>query len=76
MDLSPHRSRIDQMRRTVSDTAGELGIPAELLATRKTIERLARRVLSGREPPLSHELSGWRQDVIGERLLQVLAQSE
>jgi ribonuclease D len=44
----------------------ELGIAPEILATRREMERL---VAGARDGPL---LSGWRREVIGERLLEAL----
>jgi ribonuclease D len=47
-------------------SAAELGLSAEVLATRRDLERLASGDRAG---PL---MSGWRRSVIGERLLQSL----
>ncbi len=74
VNLSRYRRRIDEMRRTVAEVASRLGLPAELLATRRTVERLARRVVAGKEPPLPSELRGWRRQVVGEGLLEIFSQ--
>jgi ribonuclease D len=50
----------------VSRTADELGISADLLATRRDITSLIR---GDKEIRL---LSGWRATIIGEKLLEVL----
>ena len=70
LDLSPYKAQIEQMRRIVSDVAEELDLPVEILATRRSVESLARRFLAGREPVLPRELHGWRRAVIGERLVE------
>lgn len=73
IDLSPHRRAVDRLREAVAEVARELDLPPELLATRRTVESLARRVIAGRESPLPEELRGWRREVVGERLLDVAA---
>ncbi|HEX9731676.1 MAG TPA: ribonuclease D [Thermoanaerobaculia bacterium] len=73
LDLSPYQKEVDAMRRAVAATAEELGLPPELLATRRTVEKTARRVLAGKERPLPRELRGWRRAVVGERLLELAA---
>lgn len=72
-DLTPFRREIGRMREAVAETAAQLDLPAELLATRRTVEGLVRRVVTGREPPLPKELRGWRRRVIGDRLLELAA---
>lgn len=72
-DLSPYKKEVDAMRRAVAETADGLGLPPELLATRRTVEKTARRVLLGKERPLPRVLRGWRRAVVGERLLEIAA---
>ena len=58
--------------------ARELDLAPQLLANRKDLERLVRRVLDGEnenrpaEPPLPI-LEGWRRDVAGDDILRLLA---
>ncbi len=72
IDLTPHRRLIQKLRAQVAETAGALSLPPELLATRKTVEKLLRRVVAGKTPALPRELRGWRRAVIGEALLEIL----
>jgi len=75
VDLSPYRGAIERLRKEVAAVAAELGIPAELLASRKTVEDLVRDVLTGVEPSESAALDGWRWQALGDRLLRALADS-
>ncbi len=75
-DLSPHRGEIAELRRVVAETAAELQVPAELLASKKTLEALVRRHLTGRQPSLPRALRGWRREVVGARLLAALRGGE
>ncbi len=72
LDLRPYRRQVEQLRKLSSELAEDLSLPRELVASRKTIEKLVRRVVAGKEPALPRELRGWRRDAIGERLLEVL----
>ncbi len=71
-DLRPQRGKLKLLRAVAGQIAEELSLPAELVATRKTIEALVRRVATGRQPPLPRELRGWRRELVGERLLESL----
>lgn len=70
----PRRERPDpaftalvrRLGEVVQRVAGELGVAAEVLATRRDLEQLAR----GEQPPAIAE--GWRREVIGEKLRAVL----
>ena len=44
-------------------------MPAEVLATKKTVEALVRRHATGRAPVLPRKLRGWRRGVVGDRLV-------
>ncbi len=70
LDLTPHKKLVKRLRAKLIDTAEDLGVPPETLATRKTLERLARNFVRGEEPILPDTLQGWRCDVIGEPLLE------
>ncbi len=72
VDLSLHRDRFDRLRREIASAAEELRLPAELIATRRTVEKILRRALLGSGSPLSPELDGWRREGVGERLLAIL----
>ena len=53
---------VRRLAEAVQQVAGELGIAAEILATRRDLELLAR----GQPVPALE--SGWRRETIGERL--------
>ncbi len=72
VDLNPYRGHVRRLRTRVATVAEALSLPAELLATRKTIEHLMRRAVAGKTPVLPQELEGWRRAVIGETLLETL----
>lgn len=72
IDLAKHKKLVDRLRRRVRSIADELDVAPELLATRRTVERLARRHLGGEEPLLPTELRGWRAEVVGAPLVRVL----
>ena len=60
--------RIGQLQQQVKDTAASLGINPEVLATRRDVEGM---VLGA--PEHSPLLRGWRREVIGQRLLELLS---
>ncbi len=68
-DLRPYRGEVKRLRALAGRIAEELSLPPEIVATRRTIEKLVRRVVTGRQPVLPKELRGWRREHIGERLL-------
>ena len=72
LDLRPYQSKVQKLRALVGQIAEELSLPPELIATRKTIEKLVRRVVTDREPALPRELRGWRREPVGQRLLESL----
>ena len=57
------------LREIVRRRAAELGIPPELLASRRTLDAVLRSTFLDREPALSDDLRGWRREVVGEELL-------
>ena len=68
--LAPNEQQkglLKSMQSAVAQCAGELGISAELLAPRKELSAV---ILSGRTE--SRVFQGWRRDLIGEQLLQLL----
>ncbi len=72
LDLTPYRREIEKLRQMVAQIAGEQALPPALLANRRTVEALVRRVVASKEPALPRELQGWRRETIGERLLVAL----
>lgn len=64
LDLTPHRALLTQLRNRVAARAAELGLPAELLATRRSLEQLLRHALEGGEPTPPPELEGWRWGLV------------
>ena len=69
LNRSPHRKKVEELRAAVGEWAEELGLPMELIANRKTLEKLARRVIQGQG--LSEEFSGWRGELFREALAEV-----
>ena len=71
VDLRPHADRLDRMKQLVAAAAARSGVPAELLASRRMLEATLIRVLveGGDLPP---ELTGWRYDLVGRQLIDVL----
>lgn len=72
-NLTPHRPLLQKLRQAVADRAHELGLAPELLASKKTVTAVLDRVLSRRQPTLPSELRGWRQEVVGDHLLEILS---
>jgi ribonuclease D len=59
----------DRLRQLVAERATVLGIPPEILSSRRNLGALLRSALVDPEPRLPRELSGWRRQQIGEELL-------
>ena len=59
----------DRLRQLVAERAAALGIPPEILSSRRNLGGLLKSALVDPEPRLPRELSGWRREVIGEELL-------
>ncbi len=59
----------DRLRQLVAERAAALGVPPELLSSRRNLGGLLKSALTDPEPRLPRELSGWRREVIGEDLL-------
>jgi ribonuclease D len=68
----PSRSTVDRLRAVVATAAEDLGLPAEFLASRKVLEELVREHRRNRDLPA--ELTGWRREAVGERLLAALSE--
>ena len=74
--LSPqrHRQVTKALRRVVAARSDETGLDATLLASRRVIGQLLDHALEGREPLLPEVLRGWRRPLVGEALLESLAE--
>ncbi len=59
----------DRLRQLVAERAAALGIPPEILSSRRNLSGLLKSALVDPEPRLPRELAGWRREVIGEELL-------
>jgi len=59
----------DRLRQLVAERAAALGIPPEILSSRRNLSGLLKSALVDPEPRLPRELSGWRREEIGEELL-------
>ncbi|MEM7351531.1 MAG: ribonuclease D [Acidobacteriota bacterium] len=70
LNLTPYKKEIDHLRQQVGRRADELGIAPEVLATKKLVQQLVRRVVNRQNPALPELLRGWRREVIGDALLQ------
>lgn len=65
VDLTPYRDDVHRFRRALAAKAAELGIPPEMLASRKSAENLMRRAVTGADPLLPADLTDWRRSSIG-----------
>ena len=52
--------------------AEQSDVPAEYLAQRRLLKELVGNYRAGDADPLPEELKGWRREVVGERLLELL----
>jgi ribonuclease D len=59
----------DRLREMVRARAAELGLPAEVLVSRRVLGALLALNRGASEPRLPRELAGWRRPVLGEALL-------
>jgi ribonuclease D len=66
-------ARVDSLREVVAETAEQMGLPAELVACRRTLVDLSRNHLMNRLDPIPPSLAGWRRETIAEKLLGRLA---
>ncbi|MEM1177347.1 MAG: ribonuclease D [Acidobacteriota bacterium] len=72
-DLSLHKETVNRLRSTVKERAAALEIAPEVLANRRTVERVMRRHLDGADPTLPPTLSdGWRFEAVGQALLAAI----
>ena len=73
-DLRPYAQLLKTLKKLVRDTADELQLAPEILAHRRALEGLVRRVLLEGNHELTPFFEGWRAAVIGHRLLAVLTE--
>lgn len=64
IDLSPHRALVKELRQRVAHRAEELGIPPELLANKRTVERMVRHKLQNRALADDTGFVGWRLELL------------
>jgi ribonuclease D len=57
------------LRALVARRAADLGLPNEVLASRRTLDALLKSAVLDPEPRLPRELAGWRRAVVGDDLL-------
>jgi ribonuclease D len=62
--------QLKAMRRSVSESAQELGIDPALLASRRELEKLIRAAATGQQIP--ERFLGWRKEIITDDLVQFL----
>lgn len=67
IDLRPYTENLARMRDIVRQTAKRIGLPPELLATRRGLESLLKANL--KHEPIPPEFRGWRQAVVTPALL-------
>lgn len=72
VDTSAYRPLFKKLRAAVAETAAELDLPPELLASKKVVEKLLKRFIADPQAPLPEELCGWRETVLGRRLFAIL----
>jgi len=64
------RPLVRSLQQTVAARASDLGIPKELLASRRHLETLLSRVDEGNPEPMPAALRGWRSEVLGSALVE------
>jgi ribonuclease D len=62
-----------RLRELVRERAAALGLPPELLAPRRALDAVLRSALTDPAPRLPRDLAGWRREVVGNALLDLLA---
>jgi ribonuclease D len=62
-----------RLRELVRERAAALGLPPELLAPRRALDAVLRSALTDPAPRLPRDLAGWRREVVGDALLDLLA---
>ncbi|WP_419810389.1 ribonuclease D [Bacterioplanoides sp.] len=73
--LSPEAGQwLKELKVVINEQAEVLQLPAEILVRKKPLEALLRSALPHGKGELPELLCGWRQEIIGERLLQKLQQ--
>ena len=75
INISGYQHEVDQLMFEVRQIADEIDVAPELLATRRAIETLVRRIVAGKKPPLPESLRGWRQEILERRLFALFEPS-
>jgi len=65
--------RIALSEALIRHRVAEAGLAYELVASRADLNEIVRSVRDGREPAAVRTLEGWRRELVGEELLQLLA---
>ena len=65
--------RIALSEALIRHRVAEAGLAYELVATRADLNEIVRSVRDGREPAAVRTLEGWRRELVGEELLELLA---
>ncbi len=71
-DAGRSKGTVDALKKAVVQTAERHAVPAEYLAQRRLLKELIGNYRSGDPDPLPLELRGWRREVVGERLLELM----
>ena len=66
-------ARVDFLSSAIRIRAMEMNLSHEVLAKKRTLEELVKAYMEGRDELFPEGLRGWRRDVIGDYLLEVLA---
>lgn len=72
LDVQPYKKTLQSLRGALEKVAADEGLPAELLANRRSLEALIRRYLQHDEPLLPRKLRGWRETMLRPSLEAVL----
>jgi len=70
LPVTPAFKRLEaELRAIVAQRAAALGLPNEVLASRRNLDSLLKSAALDPEPRLPRALAGWRREVVGEDLL-------
>ena len=66
-------ARIAMSEALIRDRVAEAGLAYELVASRADLTEIVRAVRDGNPPPPVRTLEGWRRELVGDELLELLA---